>query len=78
VADVLRFAEIIGSTFGPQVLNLVTKQEEIARYLVEKMGLPEKLIRNKEEQAQVIQQLQSQMQQGTNTDVMGNTGQPQG
>ena len=78
VADVLRFAEILGSTFGPQVLNLVTKQDEIARYLVEKMGLPEKLVRTKEEQAQALNQLQSQMQQGTNSDVMGNTGQQEG
>ena len=41
------------------------KQEEVARYLAEKMNLPEKIIRDAAEQQQVIQQMQQlqQMQQ---------------
>ena len=38
VADVMRFSEILGQTFGPQMLNMVIKQDEVARYLADKMG----------------------------------------
>jgi hypothetical protein len=65
VADVMRFSEILGQTFGPQMLNMVIKQDEVARYLADKMGLPEKLIRDAAEQQQIVNQLQS-MQQGAN------------
>jgi hypothetical protein len=63
VADVMRFSEILNQTFGPQMLNMVVKQDEIARYLADKMGLPEKLIRSSEEQAELANQLQSMQQQ---------------
>lgn len=62
IADINRFNATIGQTFGPQVLNLIVKQEEVARYLAEKMNLPEKLIRDSAEQQQVVQQMQ-QLQQ---------------
>ena len=39
------------------------KQEEVARYLAEKMNLPEKLIRDQAEQQQVMMQMQQLMQQ---------------
>jgi len=61
VADVTRFNEIIGATFGPQMVNLIVDQNTTAKYLAEKMNLPEKLIRNEEEQQQLVQRLQ-QMQ----------------
>jgi hypothetical protein len=65
IADVNRFNATLGQTFGPEVLNLIVKQEEVARYLAEKMNLPEKLIRDAAEQQQVMQQMQQlqQMQQ---------------
>ena len=63
IADVNRFNATLGQTFGPQVLNLIVKQEEVARYLAEKMNLPEKLIRDAAEQQQVVQQMQQVMQQ---------------
>ena len=63
IADVMRFSEILGTTFGPEMLNMVVKQDEIARYLVDKMNLPEKLVRTAEEQAEVVSRLQSQQQQ---------------
>ena len=61
VADVTRFNEIIAGTFGPQMINLIVDQNTTAKYLAEKMNLPEKLIRDEEEQKQLVQQLQ-QMQ----------------
>ena len=62
VADVMRFSEILGQTFGPKMLNMVIKQDEGARYLADKMGLPEKLIRDAAEQQQIANQLQSMTQ----------------
>ena len=62
VSDVTRFNEIIASNFGPQMINLIVDQNETAKYLAEKMNLPEKLIRNEEEQKQLIERLQ-QMQE---------------
>ena len=63
IADVMRFSEILGGTFGPEVLNMVVKQDEVARYLVDKMNLPEKLVRSPEEQQEMVSQLQSAQQQ---------------
>jgi hypothetical protein len=42
---------------------MIVKQDEVARYLAEKLGLPEKLIRDPEEQQQIIQSLQNMQQQ---------------
>ena len=65
VADVTRFNEIIGMTFGPQMLNMIVKQDEVAKYLAEKMNLPEKIIRDAAEQQELANQLQNMAQQGT-------------
>ena len=42
---------------------MIVKQDEVARYLAEKLGLPEKLIRDPQEQQQIIQSLQNMAQQ---------------
>ena len=63
VAVVNNFNAILAQTFGPQILNMIVKQDEVARYLAEKLGLPEKLIRDPEEQQQIIQSLQNMQQQ---------------
>ena len=65
VADVTRFNEIIGMTFGPQMLNMIVKQDEVAKYLAAKMNLPEKLIRDAAEQQELANQLQNLSQQGS-------------
>ena len=62
VADVNRFTQLIACTFGPQMVNLIINQNETARFIAEKMNLPEKLIRDEAEQQALIQQVQ-QMQQ---------------
>ena len=67
VADVTRFNEIIAGTFGPQMINLIVDQNETAKYLAEKMNLPEKLIRDENEQKQLadrMTQLQQSAQEG--------------
>ena len=50
VADVTRYNEIIGMTFGPQMLNMIVKQDEVAKELAEKLNLPERLIMDAAEQ----------------------------
>ena len=61
ISDVNRFNEIIAGTFGPQMINVIVNQNETAKYLAEKMNLPEKLIRDEEEQQRIVQQI-SQLQ----------------
>ena len=63
VADVSRFNEIIAGTFGPQMINVIVNQNETAKYLAEKMNLPEKLIRNEDEQKAIVEQMQQLSQQ---------------
>jgi CII-binding regulator of phage lambda lysogenization HflD len=62
VADVNRFNEILAGTFGPQMINIIMNQNEVAKYIAGKMNLPEKLIRDQEEQQQIVQQI-SQLNQ---------------
>jgi CII-binding regulator of phage lambda lysogenization HflD len=61
ISDVNRFNEIIAGTFGPQMINVIVNQNETAKYLAQKMNLPEKLIRDEQEQQQIVQQI-SQLQ----------------
>jgi len=65
VADVNRFNQIIAATFGPQMINLIVDQNETARYIAEKMNLPEKLIRDREEQQQLVNQISNLQQSPT-------------
>ena len=44
------------------MINLIVDQNETAKYLAEKMNLPEKLIRDEQEQKELVNSLQ-QMQQ---------------
>ena len=43
---------------------MIVKQDEVARYLAEKLGLPEKLIRDSNEQQALVSELQNMAQQG--------------
>jgi hypothetical protein len=55
-----RFVEVVQGRFGPQVVNLLVKSEDAAKYLAEKFGVPERLLRSDQERAQLMQQLQQQ------------------
>ena len=73
IAVVNNFNAILAQTFGPQILNLIVKQDEVARYMAEKLGLPEKLIRDPQEQQALVNELQNMAQQGNMPgNVMGN------
>jgi len=79
ISDINRFHEIIATTFGPQVLNLIVKQDEVAKHIGKLMNIPEKLLRDSQEQQQLAQEMQQMAQQGQlegeGNDVMGS---PQG
>jgi len=78
IAVVNNFNAILAQTFGPQILNMIVKQDEVARYMAEKLGLPEKLIRDPQEQQALVNELQNMAQQGNIPgNVMGNPTQEQ-
>ncbi len=72
ISDINRFHEIIGTTFGPQVLNLIVKQNEVAKHIGNLMNIPEKLLRSETEQEELAQQMQ-QMQQAAQQGQLGET-----
>ena len=48
---------------GPQLLNILIKQDEAAKFVAKKLGVPEELIRSPEEMQQASQQFQEMMAQ---------------
>lgn len=62
VVNIDRFLGLIQQRVGPQLLNAMIKQDDVARFIAKKLGIPEELIRSPEEMAQMMQQMQ-QMQQ---------------
>ena len=48
---------------GPQLLNVLVKQDEAAKFVAKKLGVPEELIRSPEEMQQAAQQMQQMMAQ---------------
>ena len=56
-----RFIEMIGMRFGPQLVNLLVKTEDAAKYLGDKFGVPERLLRSDQERTQLIGKLTQQM-----------------
>jgi len=58
-----QFVMLVGSRFGPQLVNLLVKSEDAAKYLADKYGVPERLLRSDQERAQLVQQLTQSMGQ---------------
>ena len=63
VATIDRFLAMVQSRVGPQLLNVLVKQDEVAKYVAKKLGVPEQLIRSQEEMQEAAQQMQQMMQQ---------------
>jgi glutathione S-transferase len=59
---------MVGTSFGPEVLQVLIDSEETAVYLAKKFGVPERLIRDKEQRKEIAalaqQAMQQQQQQG--------------
>ena len=63
ISVVSRFLELIASSFGPEMLQLLIDGEETAIYLAKKFGVPESLIRDEEQRKQIAQAAQQLAQQ---------------
>ena len=63
VATVDRFLAMIQGRVGPELTNILVKQDEVAKFVAKKLGIPENLIRSQEEMQQFAQQMQQMMQQ---------------
>lgn len=57
VEAITQTAQIIGATFGPQMLNLVLKAEEAAETIAERLGAPKRIIRSTVEREQLAKML---------------------
>ena len=63
VATLDRFLGMVQARVGPQLLNVLVKQDEVAKFVAKKLGIPEELIRSSEEMQQAAQQMQQMMGQ---------------
>jgi hypothetical protein len=66
ISSVARFLELVGGTFGPEMLQLLIDGEQTAIHLAKKFGVPESLIRDEEQRRQIaaLAQQMAQQQQG--------------
>ena len=66
VATIDRFLGMIQTRVGPELLNILVKQDEVAKFIAKILGVPEELIRSNEEMQEAAIQLQQlQQSQGT-------------
>ena len=69
-----RFVELVQARFGPQLVNLLVKSEDASKYLADKFGVPERLLRSDKERAQLVAQMtqiQGAMENGGQTPTGG-------
>jgi hypothetical protein len=66
ISSVARFLELVGGSFGPEMLQLLIDGEQTAIHLAKKFGVPESLIRDEEQRRQIaaLAQQMAQQQQG--------------
>jgi hypothetical protein len=55
------FVSLVQQRFGPQIVNLLVKSEDAAKYLADKFSVPERLLRSDGERAKLVAQLTQQM-----------------
>lgn len=63
ISSIARFLQLVGGTFGPEMLNLLINQEETSVHLARKFGVPESLIRSQQERNQMLAMMQEMAQQ---------------
>lgn len=64
ISSVARFLEMVGGTFGPEVMGMVVDPEKASQYLAKKFGVPESLLRDEEQRKQIAAMAQQMAQQG--------------
>jgi hypothetical protein len=63
IARIARFLELVGGTFGPQMLPILINPEQTSVELAKKFGVPDSLIRDEEERKQITAMMQQMAQQ---------------
>lgn len=63
ISSVARYLELVGSVFGPDMLQLLIDGEQTAVHLAKKFGVPESLIRDEDQRRQIAQAAQQLAQQ---------------
>tara|TARA_R110000822_G_scaffold45294_8_gene121237 strand:- start:1842 stop:3395 length:1554 start_codon:yes stop_codon:yes gene_type:complete len=63
ISAVSRYLQMVGGTFGPEVLNVLINSEDVALYLAKKFGVPDNLVRDKVERQQLLEAAQKYQQQ---------------
>ena len=71
VNAVNRFLELVQTRFGPQMVNLYVKGDETTQYLADKFGVPDSLIRNEAERAELAQNIAQMGQNGIDPTSLG-------
>ena len=72
ISAVSRYLQLVGTSFGPETLNILINSEDVAVYLAKKFGVPDTLVRDKVEREQLLQAAQQYaqaQQQGEVPDV---------
>ena len=66
ISSVARFLEMVGGTFGPEMMQMLIDSEQVAVHLAKKFGVPDRLIRDEEQRKQIaaLAQQMAQQQQG--------------
>jgi hypothetical protein len=64
IATIDRFVALLQARLGPQLSNVLIKQQELAKFVAKKLGVPEELIRSDEEMQEAAQQIGQIMQTG--------------
>jgi hypothetical protein len=63
VANIDRFLALIQGRVGPELTNILIKQDLVAKHIAKKLGIPEELIRSQEEMQEAAAQMQQMMAQ---------------
>jgi len=78
ISAVARYLQMVGGTFGPEVLNVLINSEDVALYLAKKFGVPDNLVRDKIEREELLKAAQEyqqqQQQQGQNAQAIPSLG----
>lgn len=71
ISSVARYLQLVGGTFGPEMLQLLIDSEATAVHLAKKFGVPESLIRSQEQRKQIAAIAQQMAQQQQQQQQMG-------
>ena len=58
VATIDRFLGLMQARVGPELLNIMIKQDEVAKFVAKKLGIREELIRSPQEMQEIMQRYQ--------------------